>query len=189
LRRWRSILRISPRYCCIAQTGPENYTPTPGSTMMDMIPALPPMHFFQHPGFVEWPGTRCGIPRSSNLAAPLSWSPSESNASLLFKSLACGQCQRWLLLSASAAKGKASRPFPGASIVVAVAALGEGYCRSSLLRPLLPGRYSAAWCRRSLWKDIPMPRTCNPAFRVLSPRHWAQTVLHIASPWNPEATC
>jgi ABC-2 type transport system permease protein len=35
-------------------TGPETYTPAPGSTMMDMIPALPPMHFFSTPGL--WNG-------------------------------------------------------------------------------------------------------------------------------------
>jgi hypothetical protein len=57
------------------------------------------------------------------------------------------------------------------SIVVAVAALAAGYCRSLRLRPLLPGKYWVAWYTRSVWKDILLPRTCNPAFPVLCPRH------------------
>jgi ABC-2 type transport system permease protein len=40
-------------------TGPETYTPTPGSTMMDMIPALPPMHFFTTPGL--WNGLALAV--------------------------------------------------------------------------------------------------------------------------------
>ena len=40
-------------------TGPETYTPVPGSTMMNLMPALPPMHFFSTPGL--WNGLALAV--------------------------------------------------------------------------------------------------------------------------------
>jgi ABC-2 type transport system permease protein len=40
-------------------TGPEPYTPAAGGTMMDMIPALPPLHFFSTQGL--WNGLALAV--------------------------------------------------------------------------------------------------------------------------------